>query len=89
MRYYGEEALGMVETLGMVPALEACDKMLKAHQYAAVKIHDFLVDYTHRIFVFLQMRNDILASQQQGPFRPCLQNYREKKGKMYDIDFDR
>lgn len=30
MRYYGEEALGMIETLGMVPALEACDKMLKA-----------------------------------------------------------
>ncbi len=30
MRYYGEEALGMVETIGMVPALEACDKMLKA-----------------------------------------------------------
>jgi len=30
MRYYGQEALGMVETLGMVPALEACDKMLKA-----------------------------------------------------------
>ena len=27
MRYYGEEALGMVETIGMVPALEACDKM--------------------------------------------------------------
>jgi len=30
MRYYGEEALGMLETIGMVPALEACDKMLKA-----------------------------------------------------------
>jgi len=30
MRYYGEEALGLVETLGMVPALEAADKMLKA-----------------------------------------------------------
>ena len=30
MRYYGDEALGMVETFGMVPALEACDKMLKA-----------------------------------------------------------
>ena len=30
MRYYGDEALGMVEILGMVPALEACDKMLKA-----------------------------------------------------------
>ena len=30
MRYYGEEALGLVETIGMVPAIEACDKMLKA-----------------------------------------------------------
>lgn len=30
MRYYGEEALGLIETLGMVPALEAADKMLKA-----------------------------------------------------------
>lgn len=30
MRYYGEEALGLIETLGMVPALEATDKMLKA-----------------------------------------------------------
>ena len=30
MRYYAEEALGMLETVGMVPALEACDKMLKA-----------------------------------------------------------
>lgn len=30
MKYYGEEALGMIETVGMVPALEAADKMLKA-----------------------------------------------------------
>lgn len=30
MRYYGEEALGLVETIGMVPAIEAADKMLKA-----------------------------------------------------------
>jgi len=30
MRYYGEEALGLVETLGLVPAMEAADKMLKA-----------------------------------------------------------
>ncbi|CAB1252704.1 BMC domain-containing protein [Clostridium sp. MT-14] len=30
MRYYGEEALGLVETIGMVPAVEAADKMLKA-----------------------------------------------------------
>ncbi len=30
MRYYGEIALGLVETLGMVPAIVACDQMLKA-----------------------------------------------------------
>lgn len=30
MKYYGEEALGLIETVGMVPALEAADKMLKA-----------------------------------------------------------
>lgn len=30
MRYRGEEALGLVETVGMVPAIEAADKMLKA-----------------------------------------------------------
>lgn len=30
MRYYGEEALGLVETVGLVPALDAADKMLKA-----------------------------------------------------------
>ena len=29
-RYYADQALGMLETVGMVPALEACDKMLKA-----------------------------------------------------------
>ena len=30
MKYHGEEALGLIETLGMVPAIEAADKMLKA-----------------------------------------------------------
>ncbi len=30
MRYFAEEALGLLETVGMVPALAACDKMLKA-----------------------------------------------------------
>jgi len=30
VKYYGEEALGLIETLGMVPAIEAADKMLKA-----------------------------------------------------------
>ena len=29
-RYYGEEALGLIETLGMVPAINGADKMLKA-----------------------------------------------------------
>ena len=30
MRSHGGQALGLVETVGLVPALEACDKMLKA-----------------------------------------------------------
>ena len=30
MRYHGGQALGLVESVGLVPALEACDKMLKA-----------------------------------------------------------
>lgn len=30
MRYHGEEALGLVETIGLVPALKAADEMLKA-----------------------------------------------------------
>ncbi|NHC41894.1 BMC domain-containing protein [Bacillus sp. MM2020_1] len=30
MRYQGDEALGLVETVGMVPAISAADKMLKA-----------------------------------------------------------
>lgn len=30
MRYYGEEALGLVETTGMVPAVYGADSMLKA-----------------------------------------------------------
>ncbi|WP_348922604.1 BMC domain-containing protein [Enterococcus rotai] len=30
MRYRGEEALGLVETTGLVPALKAADEMLKA-----------------------------------------------------------
>ncbi|MGG0813120.1 BMC domain-containing protein [Paenibacillus alvei] len=30
MEYRGEEALGLVETLGMVPAIQAVDAMLKA-----------------------------------------------------------
>ena len=29
-RYDAQQALGMIETVGMVPAIEGCDKMLKA-----------------------------------------------------------
>ena len=32
-RFYGREAVGFIETIGMVPAVEACDKMLKAVSY--------------------------------------------------------
>ena len=30
MKYEGGEALGLIETVGMVPAIEAADKMIKA-----------------------------------------------------------
>lgn len=30
MRYRGNEALGLIETVGLVPALKAADEMLKA-----------------------------------------------------------
>lgn len=30
MRYKGQEALGLIETIGLVPALKAADVMLKA-----------------------------------------------------------
>lgn len=30
MKYRGEEALGLVETIGLVPVLKAADEMLKA-----------------------------------------------------------
>jgi microcompartment protein CcmL/EutN len=36
MRYYGDEALGLIETVGMVPALEGADKMLKAAEVELV-----------------------------------------------------
>ena len=39
MKYYGNEALGLVETLGLVPALEAADKMLKASNVELSLIH--------------------------------------------------
>ena len=38
MRYYGDEALGLVETIGLTPALEAADKMLKAANLYLMKM---------------------------------------------------
>ena len=35
MRYYGEEALGLVETLGLVPALEAARQDVKGRRCGA------------------------------------------------------
>ena len=35
-RFYGREAVGFIETVGMVPAVEACDKMLKAAEVELV-----------------------------------------------------
>ncbi len=40
MRYYGDEALGLVETIGLVPALEAADKMLKAANVELISYED-------------------------------------------------
>ena len=38
MRYRGEEAIGLIETIGMVPAIYAADAMLKAGKEAASSI---------------------------------------------------
>ncbi|MBP1041667.1 BMC domain-containing protein [Vagococcus sp. BWB3-3] len=36
MEYHGDEALGLIETIGMVPAIQAADTMLKAADVALV-----------------------------------------------------
>ena len=38
MRYRGEEAIGLIETIGMVPAIYAADAMLKAGDTELVTI---------------------------------------------------
>ncbi|MBQ1353077.1 MAG: BMC domain-containing protein [Firmicutes bacterium] len=35
-RFYGKEAVGFIETIGMVPAVYGCDKMLKAAEVELV-----------------------------------------------------
>lgn len=56
MRYYGEEALGLIETLGMVPALYAADTMLKA-------AHVELISYENigSTLVTLMIKGDVGA----------------------------
>ena len=56
MKYYGEEALGLVETLGMVPAIEAADKMLKAANVEIVSYEN--VGSTH---VTIMVKGDVAA----------------------------
>ncbi len=58
MRYYGDEALGMIETLGMVPALEACDKMLKAADVEVVGYENTASGY-----ISVLVAGDIAACQ--------------------------
>ena len=43
MKYEGGEALGLIETVGMVPAIEAADKMLKAADIAYENVGSTLV----------------------------------------------
>ena len=58
MRYYGEEALGLIETTGMVPALEGADKMLKS---AAVE----LIAYENigSTLVTIMVKGDVAAAK--------------------------
>ena len=56
MKYHGEEALGLIETLGMVPAIHAADKMLKA---AAVDIAAY--ENVGSTLVTVMVKGDVAA----------------------------
>ena len=56
MKYYGNEALGLVETLGLVPALEAADKMLKASNVELVSYEN-----VGSTLVTIMVKGDIAA----------------------------
>ena len=58
MRYYGEEALGLVETLGLVPALEAADKMLKAADVELISYEN-----VGSTLVTIMVKGDVAAVQ--------------------------
>ncbi|MGL5232594.1 MAG: BMC domain-containing protein [Fusobacteriaceae bacterium] len=56
MKYYGNEALGLVETIGLVPALEAADKMLKA---ASVELISY--ENVGSTLVTIMVKGDVAA----------------------------
>lgn len=56
MKYQGEEALGLVETVGMVPALEAADKMLKAANVELVSYEN-----VGSTLVTIMVKGDVVA----------------------------
>jgi len=58
VRYHGEEALGLVETLGMVPAIEAADKMLKAANVELVAYENI-----GSTLVTIMVKGDVAAVQ--------------------------
>ena len=57
MRYYGEEALGLVETIGLTPALEAADKMLKAADVELISYEN-----VGSTLVTIMVKGDVAAS---------------------------
>lgn len=61
MRYYGEEALGLVETLGLVPALEAADKMLKAADVELISYEN-----VGSTLVTIMVKGDVAAVRSSG-----------------------
>ena len=47
-RFYGKEAVGFIETIGLVPAVYGCDKMLKASEVELVSYENSCYDHSYR-----------------------------------------
>ncbi len=58
MRYHGENALGLIETLGMVPALYGADCMLKAADVELVSYENI-----GSTLVTVMVKGDVAAVQ--------------------------
>lgn len=58
MRYYGEEALGLIETLGMVPAIGGADAMLKTADVELVSYEN-----VGSTLVCVMVKGDVAAVQ--------------------------